>query len=139
MLQVKKLKEHVYQKILKLDENQNSTNESSNSNAINSENSNNTQRPSSSTNSLSNSSSNGSNPNDSAALANRTIELICSDNVSRTECDQVNMLFNSIWIYRFLPTRIWVWEQYDIWFGKEVAIWLFCIELKHKGDVFFFI
>ncbi len=81
---MKKLKEHVYQKILKLDESVNSnqptgvTNETSSNAGHN-------QRQSSSTNSLSNNSnsSNGvADANDVCSAAHKTIELICSDNVS---------------------------------------------------------
>jgi len=96
---VKKVKEHVYQKILKLDENANSqvnsssgvvtnasvSTDSSNSNNPNDSPSNNTisQQQSSSTNSLGNNSSSSgcTNANDISSLAGRTIELICSDNV----------------------------------------------------------
>jgi hypothetical protein len=77
LLQVKKLKEHVYQKILKLDE-QTNTNDST----INSNNNNNnidgSFQQKQSTNNLNGSSLIG---NDLSSTANRTIELICSDTV----------------------------------------------------------
>jgi hypothetical protein len=90
LLQVKKLKEHVYQKILKLDENnqQNDTNNnlnSNNQNSINSHasNSNSTiNQHSHSGNSNNSNEINSSNSTDISLLANRTIELICSDQVS---------------------------------------------------------
>jgi hypothetical protein len=90
LLQVKKLKEHVYQKILKLDENnqQNDTNNNlnnNNQNSINSHasNSNSTiNQHSHSGNSNNSNEINSSNSTDISLLANRTIELICSDQVS---------------------------------------------------------
>lgn len=65
LLQVKKLKEHVYSKILKLDQtNENNQNDSNNNNYKNSE-------------------PDVSNPSlDNLQQANRTIELICSDQVN---------------------------------------------------------
>ena len=91
LLQVKKVKEHIYQKILKLDENANQTpsttitTDTINSNLINSnpntENSGPNSKVSSSSNSLSNG-SNGTSSNDISTLAGRTIELICSETVS---------------------------------------------------------
>jgi len=101
LLQVKKVKEHVFQKILKLDENANSQatsgvggsayvsvggTDSTNSNNPNDSplNTSSSQKQSVSINSIGNNSSSsvGVNSNDVSSLAGRTIELICSDNVA---------------------------------------------------------
>jgi hypothetical protein len=75
LLQVKKLKEHVYQKILKLDEQTNTNDSTINSNNNNIDGS---FQQKQSTNNLNGSSLIG---NDLSSTANRTIELICSDTV----------------------------------------------------------
>lgn len=99
---MKKVKEHIYQKILKLDENANQAQSTviteshsgtnNNTNHVNSNtvfsgnnNDNSNSGPNSKTSSSSNSLSNGSNgtgSNDISTLAGRTIEVICSDTVS---------------------------------------------------------
>ena len=76
-MQVKKLKEHVYQKILKLDEQMNTNDSSINNNNNNSIDGSIQQKQS--TTSLNGSSFIG---NDLSSIANRTIELICSDTVN---------------------------------------------------------
>jgi hypothetical protein len=96
LLQVKKLKEHVYQKILKLDDASSNLNTqfvnnegSSNiySNSANNQNSSQTNssginNSNSQLNNNTNEISNGANTTDLSANANRSIELICSDQVS---------------------------------------------------------
>ena len=80
-MQVKKLKEHVYQKILKLDETatqQNDTNNNLNNNLNNNSSYNNLSQ---SNNSSTTTELNGANSTDVSTKANRTIELICSDQV----------------------------------------------------------
>ena len=78
LLQVKKLKEHVYQKILKLDEQTNTNDSTINSNNNNNNNIDGSFQQKQSTNNLNGSSLIG---NDLSSTANRTIELICSDTV----------------------------------------------------------
>ena len=99
MLQVKKLKEHVYQKILKLDDTSSNTNTQFVNNNFNNSNENNSNisstnnQNSSQSNNIginnsnnqlnsNNEISNGANTTDLSANANRTIELICSDQVN---------------------------------------------------------
>lgn len=92
LLQVKKVKEHVYQKILKLDDTSNGqqlsqsiANEGTTGNISTNTNDSQSCNPkeSSSINSLNtnSNSSNGTNASDVSTLAGRSIELICSDNV----------------------------------------------------------
>ena len=93
LLQVKKVKEHVYQKILKLDDTSNGqqpsqsiANEGTTGNIstnTNDSQSSNNPKESSSMNSLNtnSNSSNGTNASDVSTLAGRSIELICSDYV----------------------------------------------------------
>lgn len=110
LLQVKKVKEHVYQKILKLDENINQQSVTQASNTDNSGNTNVSQNASSDNNSanskhssLSNSMSNNSNSssnantNDLSTLANRTIELICSDNILNDSEMSLRTIKHLIW------------------------------------------
>lgn len=113
LLQVKKVKEHVYQKILKLDEtsNQQSISTPSNTDLASSGNVNNSQmtmeennssgasKQSSLSNSMSNNSnsSNTTNSNDISTLASRTIELICSDNVLNDSEMSLRTIKHLIW------------------------------------------
>jgi len=100
LLQVKKIKEHVYQKILKLDENTNNQQQTgltseANINNTNSYSDNNSHaKQSSSTNSLSN---NSNSSNDISTLANRTIELICSDNILNDSEMSMRTVKHLIW------------------------------------------
>lgn len=90
LLQVKKLKEHVYTKILKLDQlspndtNAQGLNDTNNNNYKSNENSQSSTN-SNTNNQQTNSSTSNSNEVDNAIdiplVANRTIELICSDQV----------------------------------------------------------
>ena len=88
LLQVKKLKEHVYQKILKLDESSQPNDTNNNLNNSNQNNINNQTNNSNSTinqhSGISNNSNeiNSNNSTDISLLANKTIDLICSDQVS---------------------------------------------------------
>lgn len=97
MLQVKKLKEHVYQKILKLDEQNPASTDpvatGTSNTSIGSDAANPQQKQSVS--SLNGSTS--SSVNDLSAIANRTIELICSDTVSLLNKHLI--IINLLWSY----------------------------------------
>jgi hypothetical protein len=101
---VKKLKEHVYQKILKLDTpsqmETNSNNPSNGANSIPNENSSNSvseSGPSSATTGNVNGNQLNNSVTDTSAIASRSIELICSEQVLLDPEMSLRTIKNMIW------------------------------------------